>query len=55
MEYLYIQDGYYDIADHHYQKVAYDIDGEEYRAEKVYGGTVLVLALSPYGDDDLPY
>jgi len=54
MEYLYIQDGYYDIADYHYQKESHDIDGREHTAEKAYSGTVLVLPLSPYGDDDLP-
>jgi len=55
MEYLYVQDGYYDIPDHHFSEVHYDIDGKKQGQEKVSSGTVLILPLSPYCDDDLPY
>lgn len=55
MEYLYVQDGFYDIPDYHFSEEYYDIDGKEQDREKVSSGTVLILPLSPYGDDDLPY
>lgn len=55
MEYLYVHDGYYDIPDHHPAERYHDIDGKALDQEKVSAGTVLILPLSPYGDDDLPY